>query len=172
MIARPSVGSPGAFIACQSTRLCAAASGRDAVDRVSAAQLPQDSDRQIFRIHSPVAASRAGLSSASDETRCAIEVERQIGFRVPRAHLRQPRATSTAAWGTEMMSRVMRVILEWFDGRLARLLPRLNLTDLAGGHRRSRQRSHHAQARITPRSSACRSSSRGLAIRAGADPAC
>ena len=90
VIARPFVGVPGAFKRTANRHdFALPPPGETLLDRVKAAQLPVIAIGKIQDLFAGRGITQA-IHTASDE-QGMDEVERQIGSRRPRAHLRQPR---------------------------------------------------------------------------------
>jgi phosphopentomutase len=128
VIARPFVGEPGAFKRTANRHdFALPPPGETLLDRVKAARLPVIAIGKIQDLFAGRGITQA-FATASDE-QGMDEVERQIGS-VPRGLIFANLVDFDTQYGHRNDVEGYARNLEWFDGRLARLLPRLNPTDL------------------------------------------
>jgi phosphopentomutase len=128
VIARPFVGEPGAFKRTANRHDFALPPPDETLlDRVKAAQLPVIAIGKIQDLFAGRGITQA-FHTASDE-QGMDEVERQIGS-VSRGLIFANLVDFDTQYGHRNDVEGYARNLEWFDGRLARLLPRLNPTDL------------------------------------------
>jgi phosphopentomutase len=128
VIARPFVGEPGAFKRTANRHdFALPPPGETLLDRVKAAQLPVIAIGKIQDLFAGRGITQA-FHTASDE-QGMDEVERQIGS-VSRGLIFANLVDFDTQYGHRNDVEGYARNLEWFDGRLARLLPRLNPTDL------------------------------------------
>jgi phosphopentomutase len=128
VIARPFVGEPGAFKRTANRHDFAVPPPAETLlDRVKAAQLPVIAIGKIQDLFAGRGITQA-FHTASDE-QGMDEVERQIGS-VSRGLIVANLVDFDTQFGHRNDVEGYARNLEWFDGRLARLLPRLNPTDL------------------------------------------
>jgi phosphopentomutase len=128
VIARPFAGEPGAFKRTANRHdFALPPPGETLLDRVKAAQLPVIAIGKIQDLFAGRGITQA-FHTASDE-QGMDEVERQIGS-VPRGLIFANLVDFDTQYGHRNDVEGYARNLEWFDGRLARLLPRLNPTDL------------------------------------------
>jgi phosphopentomutase len=128
VIARPFVGEPGAFKRTANRHdFALPPPGETLLDRVKAAQLPVIAIGKIHDLFAGRGITQA-FHTASDE-QGMDEVERQIGS-VSRGLIFANLVDFDTQYGHRNDVEGYARNLEWFDGRLARLLPRLNPTDL------------------------------------------
>jgi phosphopentomutase len=128
VIARPFVGEPGAFKRTANRHdLALPPPDETLLDRVKAAQLPVIAIGKIQDLFAGRGITQA-FHTASDE-QGMDEVERQIGS-VSRGLIFANLVDFDTQYGHRNDVEGYARNLEWFDGRLARLLPRLNPTDL------------------------------------------
>jgi phosphopentomutase len=128
VIARPFVGEPGAFKRTANRHDFALPPPAETLlDRVKAAQLPVVAIGKIQDLFAGRGITQA-FHTASDE-QGMDEVERQIGS-VSRGLIFANLVDFDTQYGHRNDVEGYARNLEWFDGRLARLLPRLNPTDL------------------------------------------
>jgi phosphopentomutase len=128
VIARPFVGEPGAFKRTANRHDFALPPPVETLlDRVKAAQLPVIAIGKIQDLFAGRGITQA-FHTASDE-QGMDEVERQMGS-VPRGLIFANLVDFDTQYGHRNDVEGYARNLEWFDGRLARLLPRLNPTDL------------------------------------------
>jgi phosphopentomutase len=128
VIARPFVGEPGAFKRTANRHdFALPPPGETLLDRVKAAQLPVIAIGKIQDLFAGRGITQA-FHTASDE-QGMDEVERQVGS-VSRGLIFANLVDFDTQYGHRNDVEGYARNLEWFDGRLARLLPRLNSTDL------------------------------------------
>jgi phosphopentomutase len=128
VIARPFVGEPGAFKRTANRHdFALPPPGETLLDRVKAAQLPVIAIGKIHDLFAGRGITQA-FHTASDE-QGMDEVERQIGS-VSRGLIFANLVDFDTQYGHRNDVEGYARNLEWFDGRLARLLPRLNPTDV------------------------------------------
>ncbi len=128
VIARPFVGEPGAFKRTANRHdLALPPPDETLLDRVKAAQLPVIAIGKIQDLFAGRGITQA-FHTASDE-QGMDEVERQIGS-ASRGLIFANLVDFDTQYGHRNDVEGYARNLEWFDGRLARLLPRLNPTDL------------------------------------------
>ncbi len=128
VIARPFVGEPGAFKRTANRHDFALPPPDETLlDRVKAAQLPVIAIGKIQDLFAGRGITQA-FHTASDE-QGMDEVERQIGS-VSRGLIFANLVDFDTQYGHRNDVEGYARNLEWFDGRLARLLPRLNPTDV------------------------------------------
>jgi phosphopentomutase len=128
VIARPFVGEPGAFKRTANRHDFALPPPAETLlDRIKAAQLPVIAIGKIQDLFAGRGITQA-FHTASDE-QGMDEVERQIGS-VSRGLIFANLVDFDTQYGHRNDVEGYARNLEWFDGRLARLLPRLNPTDL------------------------------------------
>src|SRR4030095_4226904 len=128
VIARPFVGEPGAFKRTANRHdFALPPPGETLLDRVKAAQLPVIAIGKIQDLFAGRGITQA-FHTASDE-QGMDEVERQLGS-VSRGLIFANLVDFDTQYGHRNDVERYARNLEWFDGRLARLLPRLNPTDL------------------------------------------
>jgi phosphopentomutase len=128
VIARPFVGEPGAFKRTANRHDFAQPPPDETLlDRVKAAQLPVIAIGKIQDLFAGRGITQA-FHTASDE-QGMDEVERQLGS-VSRGLIFANLVDFDTQYGHRNDVEGYARNLEWFDGRLARLLPRLNSTDL------------------------------------------
>jgi phosphopentomutase len=128
VIARPFVGEPGAFKRTAHRHDFALPPPTETLlDRVQAAQLPVIAIGKIQDLFAGHGITQA-FHTASDE-QGMDEVERQIGS-VSRGLIFANLVDFDTQYGHRNDVEGYARNLEWFDGRLARVLPRLNPTDL------------------------------------------
>jgi phosphopentomutase len=128
VIARPFVGKPGAFKRTANRHDFALPPPDETLlDRVKAAQLPVIAIGKIQDLFAGRGITQA-FHTASDE-QGMDEVERQVGS-ASRGLIFANLVDFDTQYGHRNDVEGYARNLEWFDGRLARLLPRLNPTDL------------------------------------------
>jgi phosphopentomutase len=128
VIARPFVGEPGAFKRTANRHdFALPPPGETLLDRVKAAHLPVIAIGKIQDLFAGRGITQA-FHTASDK-QGMDEVERQIGS-VSRGLIFANLVDFDTQYGHRNDVEGYARNLEWFDGRLARLLPRLNPTDL------------------------------------------
>jgi phosphopentomutase len=128
VIARPFVGEPGAFKRTANRHdFALPPPGETLLDRIKAAQLPVITIGKIQDLFAGRGITQA-FPTASDE-QGMDEVERQVGS-ASRGLIFANLVDFDTQYGHRNDVEGYARNLEWFDGRLARLLPRLNPTDL------------------------------------------